>query len=206
MNLLLDLLPIMAVDLAAAATPGPAFLLVSRTALRAGSRTALGNVGGLLAANVVWCTAALTGLTALLALAPWLHTTLQVMGGIYLVWLGLSLWLDKADQNNHSTDGPSPSPLGNFGAGLLVGLSNPKAAIYFASIFALFIAPGTSDAVRAGAVGVVLFDTIAWYGFVAALFSRAAFRRAYARIRRVLDRIAGTLLAGLGLRLILVRD
>jgi threonine/homoserine/homoserine lactone efflux protein len=52
----------------------------------------------------------------------------------------------------------------------------------------------------------VLFNTAAWYGFVAALFSRPAFQDAYTQMKQTLDRIAGALLAAFGLRLILARD
>ena len=205
MDVLAALIAVFIVDLAAQATPGPSFLLVSRTAVRAGFRHGIANVAGLVVANMVWCAAAIGGLTALLALAPWLHTALQMLGGAYLIYLGVSLWRAKPDaMAAEKTEGGSLWRA--FAAGLLIGVSNPKAIIYFASIFSLFLSPETPAMVRVGAVAIVLFDTTAWFGFIAALFARPRFQRTYAKVKRTLDRVAGTLLAAFGLRLLLARE
>ena len=90
--------------------------------------------------------------------------------------------------------------------GLLTNLSNPKSVVYFGSIFALFISPGTPLWVEATAVGIVLFDTVLWYGAVAALFSSAAVQRFYALVRRPVNRVAGAAMIGFGGRLMLARE
>ncbi|MGH9362007.1 MAG: LysE family transporter, partial [Thermoanaerobaculia bacterium] len=98
------------------------------------------------------------------------------------------------------------SRLAAFLRGALTNLSNPKSAVYFGSIFALFLKPGTPVWVQITAVGVVLANTLLWYGAVALLFSSAAVQRWYAAARRPLDRAAGVLMIAFGARLILVRD
>jgi threonine efflux protein len=199
------LIAIFIVDLAAQASPGPSFLLVSRTAVRAGFRHGFANVAGLVVANMVWCAAAVGGLTALLALAPWLHRVLQLLGGAYLIYLGISLWRARPE-GAAEEKAEAGSRWRAFASGFLIGVSNPKAIVYFASIFSLFLSPETPAMVRAGAVAIVLCDTAAWFGFVAALFSRPGFQRAYAKVKRSLDRVAGALLAAFGLRLLLARE
>ena len=90
--------------------------------------------------------------------------------------------------------------------GLLTGLSNPKSLVYFGSIFTVFLEPGSPAWVRSAAVAIVSFNTVLWYGTVAALFSRATVQRAYARVRRPVDRVAGTLMAAFGVRIVLARE
>jgi threonine efflux protein len=200
MNVASVLIALWVVDLMAVASPGPAFLLTSQTALRSGTRAGIGNVAGLVAATVVWCAAALAGLSALFAIAPWLNTALRVFGGVYLIHLGIASW--RSEPTNATIDPAPPASLWRATvAGFLIGVSNPKVVIYFASIFTLFVNRETPPAMRAGAVAIVLFDPAAWFALVVFLFSRPAFQSKYLRVQRALDRVAGSLLAAFGLRL-----
>jgi threonine/homoserine/homoserine lactone efflux protein len=60
--------------------------------------------------------------------------------------------------------------------------------------------------VQATAVGIVLANTAAWYGSLAALFSRRPVQRAYLRVQRTLNRVAGAVIAAFGVRLIAMRN
>jgi threonine/homoserine/homoserine lactone efflux protein len=200
------LLSLFIADLTAAATPGPNFVAVTEAAIHRSRRCAGAVVCGLVTANLAWATAVNAGLSALFHVAPWLYWGMKLFGGGYLIYLGVQLWVSK-------TDAPPPAGLGDRGSvtdayvrGLLTGLSNPKSLVYFGSIFTVFLAPGSAPWTRSAAVGIVLFDTALWYGAVAMLFSRATVQRAYARVRRPLDRVAGTVMAAFGARIVLARE
>jgi threonine efflux protein len=200
------LLSLFAADLAAAATPGPNFLAVTETAIHRPRRCAGAVVGGLVTANLAWATAVNVGLSALFHIAPWLYWGMKLFGGGYLIYLGVQLWMSRSDGAVHDVHAVSGSPRDAYFRGLLTGLSNPKSLVYFGSIFTLFLAPGSPGWMRFAAVAIVLFNTILWYGAVAVLFSRATVQRAYARVRRPVDRIAGTLMAAFGARIVLARE
>ena len=159
---------LLTVDLLAAISPGPNFVLVTQTAMHRTPRHAAGVVLGFVVSNLIWCCAVVFGLSALFDLFPSVYRIVQVGGALYLTYLGVSLWL---------TDGTAPraEPSG-FVKGLLTNLTNPKSVVYFGSIFALFIAPGTPVWVTVAAVGIVLFNTVVWYGTVAAVFSHDVVR------------------------------
>jgi threonine efflux protein len=57
--------------------------------------------------------------------------------------------------------------------------------------------------VRVAAVGVIIVDALIWYSLLAFAFSANPVRTTYNRVRRVLDRVMGGLLALFGLRLML---
>ncbi len=113
-------------------------------------------------------------------------------------------------QRDSCADGEWPSFKDSLSAaflrGLLTNLSNPKSVVYFGSIFALFMRPDTPAWTQTAAVGIVIFDTVLWYGTVAAVFSSAATQRFYARARRPINRVAGAAMVGVGGRLMLVRE
>lgn len=199
------LLSLLAVDLLAAISPGPNFV-VTQSAIQRTRRHAAAVVLGIVTANLIWCAAVAFGLSALFKLAPWLYGTIKLMGGAYLIYLGVCLWRNGNSPPTR-TESSLQSPLGAaYVRGLLTNLSNPKSVVYFGSIFALFMKPGTPAWVQVVAVCIVIFDTVLWYGTVALLFSSGAVQRLYIRIQRPMNRVTGAVMIGFGGKLMLVRD
>jgi RhtB (resistance to homoserine/threonine) family protein len=198
------LLSLAAVDLLAAVSPGPNFLVVAQAALRGPFRQAGAVVAGILTANVLWCLGVVSGLSALLDLAPWLYGALKLLGGAYLIYLGVCVW--RARGGGRAAAPAAPLEQGLSAAylrGLLTNLSNPKSVVYFGSVFALFMAPATPLWVQSVAIGIVLLNTVLWYGTVAATFSRARVQRTYAALERPIHRTTGAVMVGFGARLMI---
>ena len=201
------LLSLFAVDFIGCATPGPAFVGVTQISARHGLGNGLAAVAGLLVACWVFCAVVLTGLTALFQLVPWLCGALKLAGGLYLIWIGIQFLRGGAGKEaGEQLALAAPSLVQSFRKGLVVGLANPKAMVYFASIFTLFLHPGDPLWLIGAAVGIVTFDVLVWFGLVVLLFSRPPVRRAYERLRTWVERAAGTLMLAFGAKLVLLRD
>lgn len=197
------LISLFAVDFLVAVTPGPAFIGISQVSARYGARSGLTAVAGLLVSAWIYCAVVLSGLTVLFAIAPWLYLVLKVAGGGYLIWIGIQFLRAKAVPEAKSATRHESLPAGaSFRKGLIIGLTNPKAMVYFGSIFALFLKPGSPLWLQLGAVGIVTFDVTVWYCFVGLLFSRVPVRRAYERLGHWIERVAGAVMVGFGLKLV----
>ncbi|RYG60744.1 threonine export protein RhtC, partial [bacterium] len=94
------------------------------------------------------------------------------------------------------------SDLTAFRSGFITNLANPKAAVYFGSIFATFITPSTSAADKMVMFLLVCTESLLWFWFVGFIFSLPVPRRAYQRANKWIDGIAGTAFSAFGLRLI----
>src|SRR5580692_9552805 len=81
-----------AVNLLGAATPGPAFVMVTRISVAESRVAALGAGLGVASGSLAWATAASLGVGALLASVAALFTLLRLAGGAYLIWLGVRMW------------------------------------------------------------------------------------------------------------------
>jgi threonine efflux protein len=198
------LLSLFAVDFLVAATPGPAFVGISQTAVRYGARAAISATAGLLVAAWIFCIAVLLGLAVLFKIAPWLYLALKIVGGGYLIWVGIQFL--RAGKAPGPADPPLRETLSAAEAarkGLFIGLTNPKAMVYFGSIFTLFLKPGSPLWLDAAATGIVTFDVVAWFCFVSLMFSRGPVRRAYERVGHWVERAAGAVMIGFGLKLVL---
>lgn len=201
------LLSLFAVDLLVSVTPGPAFVGITQISARHGTRSGLEAVGGLLVSAWIYCAVVLSGLTILFQVVPWLYLVLKVAGGAYLIWTGIQFLRDGGGPQAANGNGPVVlSPVQSARKGLIIGLTNPKAMVYFGSIFTLFLKPGSPLWLDVAAIGIVTFDVIVWYSFVAGLFSRPLVRRLYDRLQRWVERVAGVVMLGFGLRLIFTKD
>ncbi len=85
-----------------------------------------------------------------------------------------------------------------FRRGLLTNLSNPKAAIFFASVFAVTLPAQTSHGMRAALVLGAALTSALWFALLARLLSAEAVRAAYRRAERGVTALAGACLAGFG--------
>jgi threonine/homoserine/homoserine lactone efflux protein len=206
MSSIVILLSIVGTVLVGAMSPGPSFVLVSHTAIirsrRAGLAAALGmGIGG-----AVFALLALAGLNALLMRVEWAYLLFKLLGGAYLAYLGVRIW--------RGASLPLPPERGegkkrgegawrSFFLGAATQLSNPKTALVYGSIFAAFL-PASPEAWLFTALPLAVFLVEAgWYAVVALVFSAERPRVAYGRAKHVVDRIAGAVLVGLGIRLIL---
>ncbi|MGY0147661.1 threonine export protein RhtC [Edwardsiella tarda] len=198
-------LTVAVVHLLALMTPGPDFFFVSQTALSRSRAEALRAVIGISLGVVVWAAVALMGLHLLLLKMAWLQRIITLGGGLYLCWMG---WQMLCAARRPATDAPlrgAPLHGSAFWRGLLTNLSNPKAVIYFGSVFSLFVGDEVGAGQRLGLFVLIVAETALWFSLVASVFALPVMRRGYQRLARWIDGVAGSLFTAFGLHLILTR-
>ena len=186
-----------------AVSPGPSFVLVSRIAISRSRRDGLAAALGMGLGGVLFSILALAGLTALLSQFNWLYLLLKIAGGAYLVYIAWNIWRSAKQPLEVGEAGDGKRAVGgSFSLALLTQVSNPKTIIVYASIFAALL-PMTIPAGLFIALPLGVFVVEAgWYTIVALAFSARYPRRLYLTSKAWIDRAAGTVMAGLGLRLI----
>ncbi|HEY5818898.1 MAG TPA: LysE family transporter [Mesorhizobium sp.] len=197
------LFSILGAFLLGAMSPGPSFIVVSRIAV-AGTRTdamlaALGmGVGGF-----VFPLIAVAGLTALLMQVEWLNLTIRLAGGAYLFWLGVRIWRGASDPVDMPDAGAPRRNAGfrSFTRSLFVQLSNPKTAIFYASMFAALLPTPTPSWLLYALPPLLFLIEFGWYTVVGLAFSSRGPRAAYVHSKRWIDRAAGAVVGALGLKL-----
>ncbi|HHR1112130.1 TPA: threonine export protein RhtC [Raoultella ornithinolytica] len=204
--MLMLFLTVALVHIIALMSPGPDFFFVSQTAVSRSRKEALMGVLGITCGVMVWAGVALLGLHLIIEKMAWLHTIIMVGGGLYLCWMGYQMLHGALKKS----DAPAPQvELARSGRsflkGLLTNLANPKAIIYFGSVFSLFVGDNVGTGERWGIFLLIVLETLAWFTVVASLFALPAMRRGYQRMAKWIDGIAGTLFAGFGIHLIISR-
>lgn len=195
-----------ALTLAAAfVVPGPAMLLALRNTLTGGLAAGIVTGAGLALVAASWTGAALAGLNALFGLVPFAYGAMKLAGAAYLLWIALRIWRE-AGAPLGPTQAPGRRRLGRaFASGLLVNLSNPKSVLFAAAVLVVIFPAGLGPGDATLVVLTHFTLEILGYTLIALTLSRPAARAAYLRAKLWIDRIAGAVLAALGLRLLLSR-
>ena len=206
MDTLLTLLPILGVLLVGIISPGPSFILVARTAVAISRAAALASAAGMATGAALLATAALLGLHALLQRIPTSFTALKLVGGLYLIYLAFQTWrgAGRPVSVTGQADPQGGGPARHFALALGTMVSNPKAAVQYGVLFSAMLPASPTRSVTV-ALPIAVFGLEAtWYTIVALALSAPGTRYAYLRQKLVVDRVAGALLAAIGLRLLLM--
>ena len=122
------------------ATPGPVMMLVASAGLKGGYRKALQTIFGTNFASLILITVSILVLKGFLDIAEQWFNSIKILGCLYIAYLGVQIlkevWFSKQDES--SSQLKSKSMKGGFKQGFLVGISNPKDIILFASFFPQF--------------------------------------------------------------------
>ncbi len=207
--MLMLLLTVAVVHFIALLSPGPDFFFVSQTAVSRSRREAMMGVLGITVGVMVWAGVALLGLHLILEKMAWLHNIIMVGGGLYLCWMGYQMLrgaFKKVPQDSEAAVEVELAKGGrSFLKGLLTNLANPKAIIYFGSVFSLFVGDSVGSAERTILFVMIAAETFAWFTLVASLFALPRIRRGYQRLAKWVDGVAGALFTGFGIHLIISR-
>lgn len=205
MSFLPQLSALAGVMLLACASPGPDFVAVSSNALsgrRAGVLTALGVAAGC----VLWATLAVFGLGVVLTRLGWLYSAVRLVGAAYLIYLGGRLLLSaRRAAPPPEVERATTDHRGAFRRGFLINVANPKAAVFFGSLFVTLLPVDAPAWVHVATVLVVAGVSTSWFVLLAVMFSAASVRAVYGRIRRGVDAVTGAVLMGIGAKLAIER-
>ena len=199
-----EFLTVALIHLLAVASPGPDFAIVVRESVahgrRAGTWTALG-VGTGIFVHVAY---SLLGIGLIVSQSIVLFNALKWLAAAYLFYIGIKALRAKPAAPGSlevAAEDVERSPRGAFMAGFVTNGLNPKATLFFLSLFTVVINPHTPLAVQAGYGVYLAFATATWFCLVAMLFSQQRVRAGFARMGHWFDRLMGAVLVGLGIKL-----
>ena len=196
-------LQVFAVGVAVAVAPGPDFFMVLRNSLSrgrlAGVMTALG-IGSALVVHVVY---SVLGLALVIASSPAVFGLIRVCGALYLLYIAARCLMSKKSElpdicASAAPDTGKDSPLRGWREGFWCNLLNPKAALFFLSIFSQFMTPETPGAVRWIYGAEVIVIVTVWFTLLALFLSTNRLRSMYAGLARWIDGGVGLIFGGVG--------
>ena len=182
--------------------PGPTVTVIIANSIRHGARAGLLNVAGTQLGMAFYLLILAFGLASVMAIIGEWFNVIRLVGAVYLIWLGIKLWMSKGDI---SAKDVKPVKGGFFLQGLFVVLTNPKVLLFFGAFLPQFIDPAGNYPVQIAVLGatfiLVALVLDSGYAFMSGGVGAWLSRK---RVR-LLERISGTFLIGGGIWLALVR-
>lgn len=207
MDLAQGLIIITTVHLLAAASPGSDFVLVSQQTLSNGKRAGLLCSLGIslgLSVHILYSAFGLAAVIANSASALW---AIKLLGGSYLIYLGVSgLRARVRNAEAITTDAAADRPgLKTIGLGFLCNALNPKAPIYFISLFTIVLSQST-PAQHLLVYGIwMMVLQFTWFSFLTLLLSRPMVTDRFQALGHWIDRVAGGAMLLLGIKVLVSR-
>jgi threonine/homoserine/homoserine lactone efflux protein len=198
---LLTLLTIGLVQVVAVISPGPSFLITARTAVAQSRLDGVKVAFGVGAGSAIWAAAALLGLNVIFQAVPLLFTAMKIFGALFLVWIAFQIFIHARDPVvlDGAQGEVTASP---FLKGLVTQVSNPKAAVFFGSIFIALLPSAVPLWMIVALIVMTALNEIWWFSIVALFFGAGPVRRFYIRAKIWIDRVTGLFLGLLGVRLL----
>nr|WP_298139139.1 LysE family transporter [uncultured Pseudomonas sp.] len=198
-----EFLTVALIHLLAVASPGPDFAIVVRESVGYGRRAGMFSAIGVGTGILVHVTYSLLGIGLIVSQSIVLFNALKWLAAAYLLYIGIKALRAKPDPSRAqlSQEAGARSPRAAFVAGFVTNGLNPKATLFFLSLFTVVIDPHTPLPVQAGYGVYLAVATGLWFCLVARLFSQQRVRASFARMGHWFDRLMGGVLVALGVKL-----
>jgi len=186
-------------------SPGPDFFLVIKNAARypkaAAMMTSLGVICGVIT-HMSYCVA---GLAVVITTTPWLFDMLKYVGAAYLIWVGIQALFSRSN-SRMNLDGLEPQKIKlhkAFVQGYLCNLLNPKATLFFLAMFTQVLQVNSSVGEKLWYASIIIGLSAIWWPLLSLLIQSAPVRRGLAKAQKIVDKLLGGVLIGLGIKVAL---
>lgn len=198
---------IAAVHLLAVASPGPDFAIVMKHSISFGRRAAMYTSIGIGLGILIHVAYSLLGIGIIIKTTPWLFNGLTYAAAAYLFYIGWGAIRSPAPASGDYHDPDKESVLISDKKAFLVGLLtnglNPKATLFFLSVFAVAVSAQTPNSIKL-AYGIYLaIATGVWFCCLSYFLSSRKVRAFIGQHGYVFDRVMGAVLIALALKLVL---
>ena len=178
-DLYIQFISIAIIHIFAVMSPGPDFAIIVKQSITRGRRAALTaslGIGTGILGHIALC---MFGLSMVIAESNFLFNFIKILGASYLIYIGTMSIVRRSDIQDINTESSSePSLFESFKLGLLTNILNPKATLFFLSLYAIIITDQTTIQIQALYGIWMAVVTALWFSFLSiALTNKAVLKR-----------------------------
>lgn len=199
----MEFLTVASLHLFAVASPGPDFALVIRQCFRYGKRSAIWTSLGISVGILFHVSLSLIGLGLLITYQPSIFNGLKILASLYILYLGVVSIFNKSildlDKKKKSS---TTLYFRSFLSGLITNTLNPKAFLFFITVFTLVISPSTSQILQ-GIYGLYMaLATFLWFAMISIIFTNKSMTYKYVDFLPWIERIMGFILVIISIQIL----
>ena len=193
------------IHLLAVISPGPDFIMACRNSLTYSRKTGIWTAVGFGFGIAVHVFYSLAGLALIISKSILLFNAIKFLGAGYLIYIGLKSVLSKSSKIELGEQHKKEA-ITRFAAiriGFLTNVLNPKATLFFLSLFTLVISPETPLPIMSVMGVIMIVNTMLWFSLVAVFLTQKRIRSIFERFQGVFNKALGGLLIALGIKVAL---
>ena len=199
----MEFLTVASLHLFAVASPGPDFALVIRQCFRYGKKSAIWTSLGISVGILFHVSLSLIGLGLLITYQPSIFNGLKILASLYILYLGVVSIFNKSildlDKKKKSS---TTLYFRSFLSGLITNTLNPKAFLFFITVFTLVISPSTSQILQ-GIYGLYMaLATFLWFAMISIIFTNKSMTYKYVNFLPWIERIMGFILVIISIQIL----
>ncbi len=192
---------IFGIHLLAVMSPGPDFVMVLKNALQYNRKIAIYTAWGISMGIGIHILYSVAGIAYLLQKNQNIFQIIKIMGALYIIYMGVKTMLSKGQNikmqaNRKEAVIPVKQALK---IGFMTNVLNPKASLFFLSIFSLLIPPNVPAWVLIGISLMLITVTFLWFALVSFIFTNQLIIKRYEKYESIILKIFGTILIMLGI-------
>lgn len=202
-----EILAVSLIHMLAVSSPGPDFFLEIKNTLQYSRKIGIYTGLGFALGNIFHISYSIFGVQYI-DNNPWLMNVVQVLGAIYLIFIGLQAFgiikskLEVKKKESEQKQVNEISILEAVKMGVITNLLNAKAALYFISIFTVVISPSSPKSLSFAIGFIMIIITFIWFSLVAYFFTKPKIKSLYLKQEGLINKILGSVLIFFGLKLI----
>lgn len=205
MEYLLVLFHVALIWMLAVATPGANVLLTINAALNYERRVAIFSAFGVSCATLLWAFFGGSGLVLLLSHFPSLFGLMKLVGGSYLLYLGirqiyLTRKIKRIGEDTENIQSISLSKQKVFSSAFITSILNPKTGFFVVSLFSISIPENMNSMLLLAIMLTMSLITLSWHLFLVFAFSHQSAKNVYSRVSGQINYITGGLFAAFGVK------
>ena len=192
---------IFSIHLLAVMSPGPDFVMVLKNALQYNRKTALYTALGIGLGIGVHIIYSVAGIAYLLQQNQTLFQLIKYAGMTYIIYIGIKTFLSKQTKINiqNKQDNKEISYLQAVKTGFITNILNPKASLFFLSLFSILIPPEIPFWALTGISLMLISVTFLWFSLISVIFTNPMIVKSYEKYESYLVKFFGVILIILGI-------
>ncbi len=191
------------IHLLAVMSPGPDFFMALKNSLTYSRKTGIYTAIGFGLGIAVHIFYSLAGLALLISKSVLIFSIIKYLGVAYLLYIGILSFISKRKDISvkNKTQLQDISAFKAIKIGFLTNVLNPKATLFFLSLFTLVIKPETANTTLLIISIIVVLNTMLWFTLVAIFFTQKRIRVFYNQYQSWFSKAFGGVLIAIGLKI-----
>ncbi len=201
-NYLAELIAVISITILTIVTPGPDFVIVARNSLTYSRRSGLFTAIGVAVAVWIHIFYTLAGIGIILSKSIILFSIVKFLGAGYLIYLGICCLRSGGKLEEPSSGGEkrTVSDFASFKMGFINNALNPKATLFFLSLFTQLVSSSTPLAIQLLYGAIVSISCFIWFSLVALFLNRPGIKKQFIRLQKYVEKVMGAVLLAFGIK------